>query len=290
MHLFYDSLGNLGPVPEIVTGYKGAVLSGFHNCVGRLFPHAVNALEGGHDLAVHNGAEPGLGCINVDRDKLKSAGIHFTDDQAVVQCCLLLGCQSVLSALIILHDSQQMISALAHDLIRECRGTDAVVGSIIGKGIMDLAVGDAQSHHDIGCRMGAGEHIFDLQAGIDIPLGHICGLHGILHLRCKSFAFSNRLHGLKRKGLVHSLGNQVGHDVVTGTDRRGQNRFSFLDQGLGVAKPHIRAVGQTGNTDQFRHGRRPCVIEHADDELSAKLRDTQRADIDASVLLCCDSQ
>ena len=191
MHLFDDSLGYLGAVPEIVPGNERAVLSGFYHCVGSFFTHAVDALEAGHDLAVHDRAEAGLGCVNIDRQELEAAGIHLADDQAVVQSGLLLGRQCILPALVILHDRQKVVFSPAHDLIGEGRGADAVVGGIVGKGIVDLAVGDAQGHHDIGGRVRAREHIFDLEAGVDIPLRDIGGAHGLLHLGCEPLALSD---------------------------------------------------------------------------------------------------
>ena len=140
---------------------------------------------------------------------------------------------------------------------------------------MYFAVGDAQSHHDVGSCVRTGEHVLDLEAGINIPLRDIGGPHGLLHLRGQTLALSDRLHGLEGQGLVHALGDQIGHDIVAGADGSGKDSLALLDQGLGVAQPHIRAVGEAGNADQFRHGGGPGVIEHADDELGSKLRDPQ---------------
>ena len=49
-------------------------------------------------------------------------------------------------------------------------------------------------------------------------------------------------------------------------------------------------MGKSGNADQLRHGGRPGVIQHADDEFGAELRYAQGADINTAVLLCCDPQ
>ncbi len=40
--------------------------------------------------------------------------------------------------------------------------------------------------------------------------------------------------------------DQVDHDIITGTDGRGNGRFSFLDQCLCITQPHIRTMGQSG--------------------------------------------
>ena len=51
---------------------------------------------------------------------------------------------------------------------------------------------------------------------------------------------------------LQSLIDQVDHDIITGTDGRGNRRLSLLDQCLCIPQPYVRTMGQTGDTDQIR--------------------------------------
>ena len=44
---------------------------------------------------------------------------------------------------------------------------------------MHLKVGHPKGHHNIGRRMGFGEHVLDLSTGFDVPLRNIVFLHGL---------------------------------------------------------------------------------------------------------------
>ena len=97
--------------------------------------------------------------------------------------------------------------------------------------------------------MGLGEHVLDLFTGPDIPVRHIVGDHVCLPLRpVVTFALghgtlSDSLHDLEGFLGIQPLADQVDHDIVTGTDGRGNGGFSFQDQRLGIAQPYVRSVG-----------------------------------------------
>ena len=183
-----------------------------------------------------------------------------------------------------------MFLSLAHQLIGKCVGTDTEISRVVSQGMVDLAVGDPQGHHDISRRVGPGEHVLDLKAGINIPLGHACRFHGFPHLRLEAFALTDGFHGLEGHGFLHAHGNQIGHNIVSCTDRCRQGRLAFLDQSLGVAQPYVCTMGQAGNPDQLRHGGRPGIIQHAHNEFGTKFRHAQRADVNAAVLLRRNAQ
>ena len=146
----------------------------------------------------------------------------------------------------------QLFSPLAHQLIGKAAGADAEKGRVVGEGIEDLAVGDPPRHHNVGGRVGLGEHVLDFFAGPDIPVRHPVGRHLLLPLRFQPLAFSDALHDGEGKSLLQSHTDQVDHDVVSGTDRRPNGSFPLLNQSLGISQPYVRAVGQSGNADQIR--------------------------------------
>ena len=100
--------------------------------------------------------------------------------------------------------------------------------------------------------MGLRKHVLDLLTGPDVPVRHIVGFHLLFPLRFQSLTFTDALHDGEGKLTLQSLIDQVDHDIITGTDGRGNGRFSFLYQCLCITQPHIRTMGQTGDTDQIR--------------------------------------
>jgi len=98
--------------------------------------------------------------------------------------------------------------------------------------------------------MGFREHVFDLLAGPDVPVRYSGFLHGLLKLRSQSLPFSHLLHNSKGKLAVHPFINQIGHNIITGTDGRRDRRFPLQNKSLGIIQPHIGSVRQSGNPDQ----------------------------------------
>ena len=123
--------------------------------------------------------------------------------------------------------------------------------------------------------MGFGEHIFDLLAGPDIPVRHPVGLHLRHPLGFQSLALSYTLHDGEGQSLVQPLGNQIDHNVVTGTDGCLNGCLSLLNQGLGISQPHIRAVGQAGNPHQVGKVFGLGVKKHLHCKVRTKLRHSQ---------------
>ena len=84
--------------------------------------------------------------------------------------------------------------------------------------------------------------------------------------------------------------DQIDHDIVSGTDRSGNRCLSRFDQNLCISKPHIRSVGQTGNTDQIRKRLRIGILYHLDYEICTEFRDSKASQITAVNILRFDSQ
>ena len=207
--------------------------------------------------------------------EIEASGVHLPDYLHILIFILFLIGKLIHILLVLGHVKQQFFLTLAHKLIAESGGTDGKISRVIGQRVKHLTVGDTVSHHNVGRRMGLREHVFDLFAGPDIPVGNVMFLHLRLPLRFQTLTFSHALHD--RKGLLtlQALLDQITHDIVSRTDGRGNRRLSFLDQRLRIAQPYVRTVGQTGNPDQIRKALRFRVHKHLHGKLRTELRNTQ---------------
>lgn len=70
--------------------------------------------------------------------------------------------------------------------------------------------------------MAAREHVLDLVAAVDGPLGHVMLAHGLLPFGLETAALAHALHDVEAHFLLHALGNQEVHDVVAGAEALGQ--------------------------------------------------------------------
>ena len=65
------------------------------------------------------------------------------------------------------------------------------------------------------------EHVFDFQAAVNIPLGHIVILQHLNALRRKGLwclSLTGIFHDLKGLLRLYALMQQIGHNAVTGSD------------------------------------------------------------------------
>ena len=158
---------------------------------------------------------------------------------------------------------------------------------------MDLVPAQAQGGNHVGRRVGLGEHVLDFKAGIDVPLGHVALLHGLDVLLGEEFgglALSHNLHDFKGHLGLQALVHQVGHNAVTGTDNLGNGAGARLNQILGVAQPHVGAVGQAGDLQQVRELGGVGFLQHAPDKVGAQLRQGEGACLNAAQVLLGDAQ
>ena len=192
----------------------------------------------------------GLRPVNIDGPELKAAGIHLLYDVHVLHRVLLLLGQGIAAPLIIRHIVSQALLSLAHQLVTERRRADTEVSRIISQRIVDLTVGNSPGHHYVGRRVGLREHVLNQGTGLDIPVLHSRRLHGLDPFRFQTLALSHALHDGKGKARLHAHLNQVEHDIVTGTDGSGNCRLALFNEALGIIQPHVRTMGQTGNSNQ----------------------------------------
>ena len=114
--------------------------------------------------------------------------------------------------------------------------------------------------------------------------------HLFFPLRFQAFSFSHALHDRERLLTVQPFSDQVGHDIVSRTDCRGNGRLALFNQCLCISKPYVRSVGQTGNTDQIRKALRFSIHKHLDNEIRSKLRNPEGAERTAAKLLRCNAK
>ena len=191
---------------------------------------------------------------------------------------------------------EKFFFSLSHQFVRECRCTDSEVCRIISKRIIDLAVGNSVCHHDISCSMGFREHVFDPLTGPDIPFRHVMLQHIFFKLWplftfpfCDG-SFTHTFHDCKGFFTFNTFVDQISHDIITGTDCRGNGCLSFFNQGLCIVQPHICSMRQTWNTDQVRKRLWLGINYHLDNKICTKLRYTQTSELAASNILRFDSQ
>ena len=90
--------------------------------------------------------------------------------------------------------------------------------------MVNLEVGYTQGHHNVGCRVGFGEHILDFSTGFDIPFWHLIGLHsfdlaisllfGNLQPQALTYPFHDGKGHLRLETRMH----EVNHDIIPTTD------------------------------------------------------------------------
>ena len=156
-------------------------------------------------------------------------------------------------------------------------GPDGVVYRVKLQGPVHLEPRNAEAHHGIGHGMAPGEHVLDLFAGIHEPGGDLPVLHGLLHLIRKALALSDPLHDLEGKGGVHTVGDQVVHDIVPGAENFVELGHPGDHQAFRIVQPYVRAVGQSGNTHQLLHGSGPGLLQYLLHKAGAELRHPQGA-------------
>ena len=69
--------------------------------------------------------------------------------------------------------------------------------------------------------------------------------------------------------------NQIHHDIVTGRDSILDGTLPAADKVLGVAQPHIRTMGETGDTHQVREHVRIGVVNHLSRKRRTEFRDAE---------------
>ena len=115
-------------------------------------------------------------------------------------------------------------------------------------------------------------------------------LRPLLHLARRDLALPHALHDREALARVHSLLNQVHHDVVAAADRRLKRRGVRLDQHLRISLPHVRPVRESRDPDQVRESLRLRLEHHVHGEIRSELRNAERPEPAAHDLLRGDAE
>ena len=146
----------------------------------------------------------------------------------------------------LLHLLLDHLNASAHVLLIKGLGPDGEVGGVERQGSMHLIPGNAEGHHHVGHGVGLGEQVGNLLTGVNVPLGYPMLLHLVLGPLGQTSALSHRLHDLKGPGVLKALGDKEDHNIVTTADGLVNLGSARRDEVLGVAQPHVGAVGEAG--------------------------------------------
>ena len=155
-------------------------------------------------------------------------------------------------------------------------GPNGEEGGVERQGLMDLIPGDAEGHHHVGHGVGLGEEITDLGKGVDVPGGHVVGLHGLHPALVKAallhLALADLFHDLEGHLGVQAFGDEIEHDVVPAAHRLQNAGRAPHDQLPGVAQPHVRPVGEAGKPYQSVEVLGLGVHQHLAGEAGVELR------------------
>ena len=231
-----------------------------------------------------------LRTVNINGHKIITSCIHFLNNTHIFQGILLFFGRSVPFLAYLCHIKLQLFFSHTHQFIGKSCGTDTEVCTVISQRLEYLKPGDSVCHHNVSCRMGFREHIFDFFAGPDVPVRNAMFLHGCDPFITKTFSLTDTLHDGKCQTTLHSLANEIDHNIISGTDCCRNGSLSFFDQSLGISQPHVSTMGKSGNTDQIRKRFRLGSHKHLHGKISTKLWNSQTAKLAAADILRINSK
>ena len=241
-------------------------------------------------FAVLNHVLTGVASAQLDGQKLAAALQHFVFQLQADQRVIVLGGALVLGDLFVVAQVLLRHTDAAHGgLIVNIRAAHREVHRVEDGRVVDLEPHQADGRHQVGHGVGLGEHILDLAAGFNIPVGHIVLAHGLLppglEAALGDLALTHGLHDVERHLRLQSLAQQVQHDAVTAADDLRNRAGTRADQLVGVAGPDVGAVGQAGDLDQLGEILRLGIQKHLAHEVCAHFGDAERAGLGADLFL-----
>ena len=215
--------GDVGAGGEILDGDEAAVLARLDDCLRRLLPHARECGERREEGVLSQDEFLRIGCVEINGVAGEAAQVHLPCELEHDEDVLLLVVE--LAAMLTRLGVQCVdcrldgFLSLRDDVRVELIGADGEIRGVVGKRIMHLAEGDAVAHHDVGGRVGAREEVFDLLAGLDVPLGDAARAQLFYDVRSDAPALSHVLHGLEREQRLDAVLHEVVHDIIARRDR-----------------------------------------------------------------------
>ena len=247
--------GHMGARREILDGDEPSVPPRLDNRLCRLLSHARDRRKGRQKGVFMQDEFLRIGGIEIDRLTGEAAQVHLPCELQDNERVLLLVVQ--LAAVLTRLSEERVdcrthgILALRDDVRIELCGADGEVGGVVCEWIVHLAERNTVAHHDIRGRMGAREEVFDLLAGLDVPLGDPARAQFLHDIGRDTSALSHILHRLERQQRLDAVLHEVVHDVVTRGDRVLQRTRARLDEILCVAEPDVRPMGKARNPHEI---------------------------------------
>ena len=99
--------------------------------------------------------------------------------------------------------------------------------------------------------MSAREHVLDLLACLDVPLGNAAFAQDFYCFFFDAFSFSDRFHRLEGEKRIDTVVNQVHHDVIARRYGFAQSTLTVADEILSVAEPNVRAMRKARNSHEI---------------------------------------
>ena len=141
--------------------------------------------------------------------------------------------------------------ASADNLGIEATGSNRQEGGVELHGIIDLIPCKTDSRHNVGGGVRLREHVLNLLAGPDIPIGHTVLYHSGLPIRLKSLTLSYRLHDVEGELTLKTVGDKIKHNTVTCTHNLGNCAGACLNKLLGITEPYVCSVSQSRNLEKI---------------------------------------
>ena len=144
----------------------------------------------------------------------------------------------------------------------------------------------AQSSNNVSRSMSLREHIFNLIAGINIPLFNAYRLHCLLIRRklLRRFTLTGIFHNLKAillfkrwfltrfSFILFSLMEKIGHNIITASYNLGNRARTVLNKLLSITEPNVCAVGKTRNLQKVGKCFRLSLKKHTDNKRRTHFR------------------
>ena len=267
-------LGDLGAGGgELFNGDELLALSSFQNVPGRRLPQAGDGYEGRQELPVLNEKFGGMRAIQIHGGKGEAPQVELVTHLQSGEHILVF----VRGRLVAVDGGDVGLNLLQppghHGGVKAALLAPAVkVGGVKGQGLVNLEPGNPEGHHHIGYRMGLGKEVLDLLAGTDVPIRHAGGPHLLFRSLWQAPSLPDCLHNLKRPLFRHATGDQVEHNVIPASNGLVDGGCLGGYEVLGIAQPHIRAVGEAGQPQQRIKPGGHGVHEHPPGEPGIELR------------------
>ena len=182
-----------------------------------IFAHAFNRYKRKQNLAVIHAELRRKRLAEPCRSELIASGVHFIGN-LIDRIIILLLRRRIRSLRVdFLHLCQNRILSFQNRFSVKVRNLRCEIGRVKLLRIVNLVPCHTETHHRVGNRMGAREHVFNLVAGIDVPVGNIVLLHRRNLLIVEVFlSLTDDFHDFERGFILNALQNQIVHDVVSG--------------------------------------------------------------------------